>query len=151
MNSVWQSAEVFDVIVEPTGADAFTIFAQSMDRTGYARGTLAVQEGLSAAVPEVDKVVYLSMADMGHGAMNHGGAASGAAGHDAHAHEGANDAAAASARRIIRATVRPPLPRQVTPTTRLTIPSRARKAATPITLATSLRRVRSRTTRTTRV
>ena len=59
-------AEVFDVIIEPAGADAFTIFAQSMDRTGYARGTLAVQEGLSAAVPEVDKVVYLSMADMGH-------------------------------------------------------------------------------------
>ena len=64
-------AEVLDVIVEPSGADAFTIFAQSMDRTGYARGTLAVREGLSAPVPEPDKIVYLSMADMGHGAMNH--------------------------------------------------------------------------------
>jgi CopA family copper-resistance protein len=68
-------AEVFDVIVEPAGADAFTIFAQSMDRTGYARGTLAVREGSSAPVPELDKIVYLSMADMGHGAMDHGAAA----------------------------------------------------------------------------
>jgi CopA family copper-resistance protein len=66
-------AETYDVIVEPAGADAFTIFAQSMDRTGYARSTLAAREGLTAPVPEVDKIVYLSMADMGHGA--HGGAA----------------------------------------------------------------------------
>jgi len=65
-------AEVLDVIVEPAGADAYTIFAQSMDRTGYARGTLAVREGVSAPVPEVDELVYLSMADMGHGAMDHG-------------------------------------------------------------------------------
>jgi len=34
-------AETFDVIVEPTG-NAYTLFAQSMDRTGFARGTLAV-------------------------------------------------------------------------------------------------------------
>ena len=62
-------AEVLDVIVTPRGADAFTIFAQSMDRTGYARATLAVAPGLSAAVPELDKIVYLTMADMGHGSM----------------------------------------------------------------------------------
>lgn len=43
-------AETYDVIVEPQG-EAYTIFAQSMDRTGYARGTLATREGLSAAVP----------------------------------------------------------------------------------------------------
>ena len=36
------TAETFDVLVTPAGADAFTIFAQSLDRTGYARGTLAV-------------------------------------------------------------------------------------------------------------
>jgi CopA family copper-resistance protein len=87
-------AEVFDVIAEPTEAEVFTIFAQSMDRTGYARGTLAVQEGLDAAVPEVDEVVYLSMADMGHGGMNHGGGASGAAGHEAHGSAGASGAGA---------------------------------------------------------
>jgi CopA family copper-resistance protein len=73
-------AEVFDVIVEPAGADAFTIFAQSMDRTGYARGTLAVRDGLVAPVPELDRIVYLSMADMGHSGASHG--AGGTAGHD---------------------------------------------------------------------
>lgn len=35
-------AETYDVIVEPQG-EAYTIFAQSMDRTGYARGTLATR------------------------------------------------------------------------------------------------------------
>ena len=60
-------AETMDVIVEPSGQDAFTIFAQSMDRTGYARGTLAVREGLSASVPDIDPRPLLTMADMGHG------------------------------------------------------------------------------------
>lgn len=60
-------AETIDVIVEPSGQDAFTIFAQSLDRTGYARGTLAVREGLSTPVPELDPRPLLSMADMGHG------------------------------------------------------------------------------------
>ncbi len=64
-------AETLDVLVEPTGQDAFTIFAQSMDRTGYARGTLAVREDVSAPVPELDPRVILTMADMGH-AMDHG-------------------------------------------------------------------------------
>jgi CopA family copper-resistance protein len=71
-------AETFDVIVEPTGQDAFTIFAQSMDRTGYARGTLAVREGLSAPVPEPDPRPLLTMADMGHGGMGHDMGAMGA-------------------------------------------------------------------------
>src|SRR6185503_2040438 len=62
------TAETFDVLVTPAGADAFTIFAQSLDRTGHARGTLAVAEGLTAPVPEMDRIVYLTMADMGHGA-----------------------------------------------------------------------------------
>ena len=66
-------AETLDVIVEPSGQDAFTIFAQSMDRTGYARGTLAVREGLSAPVPEPDPRVIVSMADMGHGGMGNDG------------------------------------------------------------------------------
>jgi CopA family copper-resistance protein len=64
-------AETVDVIVEPAGQDAFTIFAQSMDRTGFARGTLAVREGLSAPVPEPDPRVLLTMADMGHGGRGH--------------------------------------------------------------------------------
>ena len=65
------TAETYDVIVEPSGQDAFTIFAQSMDRTGFAAGTIAVREGLRAAVPELDPRPMLTMADMGHGAMGH--------------------------------------------------------------------------------
>ncbi len=60
-------AETYDVIVEPTGADAFTIVAQAMDRTGFAAGTLAVRPGLRAGVPPLDPRPVLTMADMGHG------------------------------------------------------------------------------------
>ena len=65
-------AETFDVIVEPSGQDAFTIFAQDSGRTGYVSGTLAVREGLRAPVPEVDPRYILTMADMGmdHGSMS---------------------------------------------------------------------------------
>ena len=62
-------AETYDVIVEPDSEQAYTIFAQSMDRTGYARGTLAVSEGLQAPVPAVDPRPVISMNDMG---MDHG-------------------------------------------------------------------------------
>ncbi|MCF5284443.1 copper resistance system multicopper oxidase, partial [Pseudomonas syringae] len=71
-------AETFDVIVEPAEG-AYTLFAQSMDRTGYARGTLASRPGLQAAVPPLDPRPLLSMDDMGmagmeHGSMNHAAA-----------------------------------------------------------------------------
>jgi CopA family copper-resistance protein len=66
------TAETFDVIVEPSGQDAFTIFAQDMGRSGYVSGTLAVREGLRAPVPAVDARPLLTMADMGHGGMGHG-------------------------------------------------------------------------------
>ncbi|MFC4486201.1 copper resistance system multicopper oxidase [Tepidiphilus baoligensis] len=82
--------ETYDVIVTPQ-EDAYTIFAQSMDRTGFARGTLAVREGLSAAVPALDPVEWLTMADMmgamDHGAMGHGGSAMGAMDHAAMGHD----------------------------------------------------------------
>jgi CopA family copper-resistance protein len=64
-------AETFDVIVEPSGQDAFTIFAQAMDRTGFAAGTLAARAGLSAPVPDLDPRPVLTMADMGHGGLGH--------------------------------------------------------------------------------
>ncbi len=87
-------AETLDVIVEPDGSqDAYTLFAQAMDRSGYARGTLAVREGLSAAVPQPDPRPELTMDDMGHGDHSaHGQAAAAPAqGHDAHAGHGAMD------------------------------------------------------------
>lgn len=67
------TAETFDVIVEPSGQDAFTIFAQDLGRTGYVSGTLAVREGLRASVPSVDPKPILTMDDMGHGMMMGGG------------------------------------------------------------------------------
>ena len=67
------AAETFDVIVEPSGQDAFTIFAQDLGRTGYVSGTLAVRHGLRAPLPPLDPRPILSMADMGHGGMDHAG------------------------------------------------------------------------------
>jgi CopA family copper-resistance protein len=67
--------ETYDVIVKPTD-DAHSIFAQSMDRSGYTRGTLAVKQGLTAPVPAVDKPVWLAMKDM-MGEMSHGDDTSG--------------------------------------------------------------------------
>ncbi|WP_313188852.1 copper resistance system multicopper oxidase [Pantoea sp.] len=64
-------AETYDVIVEPV-QDACTIFAQSMDRSGYARGTLAVREGMTAPIPSTDPRPWLTMDDMGMGEMDHG-------------------------------------------------------------------------------
>ncbi|MCC7043186.1 MAG: copper resistance system multicopper oxidase [Acidobacteria bacterium] len=74
-------AETFDVVVEPSGAEAFTIVAQAMDRSGFAAGTLAVRQGLRAEVPALDPRPILTMADMGHG---HAGSVA-SAGTDAHA------------------------------------------------------------------
>ena len=64
-------AETYDVIVEPA-ADAYTLFAQAMDRTGYARGTLAARAGSSAPVPALDSRPLVTMDDMGMGGMDHG-------------------------------------------------------------------------------
>jgi len=57
------AAETYDVIVEPQDA-AYTLFAQSIDRTGYARGTLSPRVGMQAAVPELDRPQWLTMTDM---------------------------------------------------------------------------------------
>jgi len=70
--------ETYDVLGSPKD-EAYTIFAQSLGRSGYARGTLAVRPGLSAPVPEVDPPQWLTMADM-MGAMMHGASMSGMAG-----------------------------------------------------------------------
>ncbi|MDR3446160.1 MULTISPECIES: copper resistance system multicopper oxidase [unclassified Dyella] len=69
------TAETYDVIVQPSADRAWTIFAQSMDRTGYARATLAPHAGMVADVPTLDRRPLLSMADMmgtmDHAAMGH--------------------------------------------------------------------------------
>jgi CopA family copper-resistance protein len=78
------AAETLDVIVEPRAEEAYTVFAQSMDRAGFACGTLAVREGARAAVPALDPVEYLSMADMGHAGHENVAAMPAAMDHSAH-------------------------------------------------------------------
>ena len=70
-------AETFDVVVSPASDVAYTLFAQSIDRFGFARGTLAPAPGIVAEVPSLDTPSPLTMADMGMAmgmdmpAMNH--------------------------------------------------------------------------------
>lgn len=44
-------AETYDVIVEPQQDRAYTIFAESMDRSGFVRATLAPRAGMSGPLP----------------------------------------------------------------------------------------------------
>ena len=66
------AAETYDVIVQPGPDRAYTIFAQSEDRTGYARGTLAPRAGMDAPIPSMDPRPMRTMTDMGMGGMEHG-------------------------------------------------------------------------------
>ena len=75
-------AETYDVIVRPRDEQAYTIFAESMGRTAYARGTLAPRIGMTAEVPAMREPPLLTMADMSldpmmagmdHGSMDMGG------------------------------------------------------------------------------
>jgi CopA family copper-resistance protein len=79
------AAETYDVIVEPKDDRAYTVFAQSMDRTGYARGTLTPSADKHAVIPAMDPRAILTMNDMGMahgmGSMNHGTASVGHEGH----------------------------------------------------------------------
>jgi CopA family copper-resistance protein len=58
-------AETYDVIVEPKEDRAYTIFAETLDRSGYARGTLAPRPGMSAAIPERRPRPLRTMQSMG--------------------------------------------------------------------------------------
>lgn len=69
-------AETYDVVVQPMEDKAFTLVAESTDRSGMARGTLAPRMGMSAEVPPLRPRPLLGMDDMG---MNHG---SGGMAHD---------------------------------------------------------------------
>ena len=62
-------AETYDVIVQPHDDRAYTIFAEAIDRSGFARGTLAPRAGMSAPLPERRKRPIRTMADMGMGDM----------------------------------------------------------------------------------
>jgi len=58
-------AETYDVVVEPSDDSAYTIFAQSIDRSGFTRGTLTPDIGLLSSVPEMDLAPTLGHRDMG--------------------------------------------------------------------------------------
>ncbi len=125
--------QTYDVVVKPED-DAYTVFAQSMDRTGYARGTLAVHEGLRAPVPALDPVEWLTMTDMmgdmsgmdhaamGHGATGHGSNEPAAMDHAAMGH-GSSSAAPSKSVRHARTEYGPSVDMRVdTPRTNLDDP-----------------------------
>lgn len=58
-------AETYDVIVEPQEHKAYTVFAETMDRSGYARGSLAPSTGMAAEIPRRRPRPTLTMKDMG--------------------------------------------------------------------------------------
>lgn len=62
-------AETYDVIVRPSGERAYTIMAETIDRSGFAAGALAPREGMRAPVPALRPRPTLTMKDM---AMAHG-------------------------------------------------------------------------------
>lgn len=89
------NGETFDVIVQPLQRKAYTVFAPSVARIGYARGTLAPEPGMSAPVPEMGPKPLHALDDMGHGHGSHAAADEHAA-HETHAHDehAGHDAAA---------------------------------------------------------
>ncbi len=82
-------AETYDVIVMPTADRAYTLAAESIDRSGMARATLAPRIGMAAAVPPLRERPTLTMRDMGmagmmadgNGMSGMGGPEQGAMGH----------------------------------------------------------------------
>nr|WP_047165550.1 copper resistance system multicopper oxidase [Sphingomonas sp. Y57] len=68
-------AETYDVIVTP-GDQAYSLVAESIDRSGMGRGTLAPRLGMVAPVPALRERPTLSMRDMGMGGMETGAACS---------------------------------------------------------------------------
>lgn len=88
-------AETYDVIVQPRENRAYTLFAESMDRSGFARGTLTPRKGMQADIPPRREAHVLTMQDMGmnhesmdHGAMTGAAAARTASGHETMTHDG---------------------------------------------------------------
>ena len=75
------TAETYDVIVEPENDSAYSLFAQSIDRSGYALGTLTSDVSLKPQIPDVDQRPVLAMRDMGMsmemGSMDSSGVAMG--------------------------------------------------------------------------
>lgn len=89
-------AETYDVIIEPSADRAYTLFAQSIDRSGYARATLSPSSHLEAAIPAMDHPPRLGHRDMGmahtagshHNSSHHASDHRPETGHSGHVHHG---------------------------------------------------------------
>lgn len=79
-------AETYDVIVRPTDDRAYTVVAESVDRSGMGRATLAPRMGMAAEVPPLREVPTLTIRDMGMGGMDHGSMGHGGMDHAAMGH-----------------------------------------------------------------
>ena len=63
-------AETYDVVVEPSDDSAYTVFAQSIDRSGFTRGTLTPDVEMTSLIPNMDTAPTLGHRDMGMGMAN---------------------------------------------------------------------------------
>ena len=80
-------AETYDVIVQPLEDRAFGFIAESIDRSGLCRATLAPRVGMAGDVPSLRKRPLLTMKDMGMGDMNMSGGAMAGMDHAAMGHD----------------------------------------------------------------
>ena len=87
-------AETYDVIIEPSTEQAYSLFCQAIDRSGFARGTLTPDRALVGKIPEMDESPTLTHMDMG---MDHSGMDMGADTSMAMDHSGMDMSAAGSA------------------------------------------------------
>jgi CopA family copper-resistance protein len=84
------NAETYDVIVQPSEDRAFTFVAETIDRSGMGRATLAPRLGMTAPVPPLRERPTLTMKDMGMGGMDHGSMGHGGMDHSAMGHGSGN-------------------------------------------------------------
>lgn len=80
-------AETYDVIVQPREDRAYGLIAESIDRSGQCRATLAPRMGMIAEVPPLRDRPLLTMKDMGMGAMDASGGDMAGMDHSAMGHD----------------------------------------------------------------
>lgn len=62
-------AETYDVLVTPKEDRAYTLYVESLDRSGFTRGTLSPRAGLTADVPALRPVPDRTLESIGMGMM----------------------------------------------------------------------------------
>ncbi|WP_083960501.1 copper resistance system multicopper oxidase [Methylomonas lenta] len=65
-------AETYDVLVKPQTEQAYSVFAEAMDRSGYAHASLTPREDLLVAAPALRPMTLLTLAEMGGAHAGHG-------------------------------------------------------------------------------